>query len=48
MESKKKQIIETEIRFVVVRGGGWGVGELGEGDLKVQTSIINKYWGHNL
>lgn len=29
MESEKTQILGTEIRFVVARGGGQGVGELG-------------------
>ena len=37
---------------MVARGGGrgWGVGEMGEGGQKVQTSSykINKSWGYNV
>ena len=38
------QLIEKEMRFVAIRGGGGG-GELDEGSQKVQTSSykINKY-----
>ena len=37
-------------RLVVARGKGWGVGEMGEGGQKVQTSSykINKSWGCNV
>ena len=29
MKSKETKLIETEVRLVVTRGGGWGVGEVG-------------------
>ena len=49
VESKKQkpELIDTENRLVVVRGREWGMGEMGEGGQKVQTSSykINKYWG---
>ena len=34
----------------MARGKGWGVGEMGEGGQKVQTSSykINKSWGCNV
>lgn len=34
----KSQLIDTENRLVVARGGGWEVGEIGEGSQKIQTS----------
>ena len=38
--------MDTENRWVVARGRGWEVGEMGEGGQKVQTSSykINKSW----
>ena len=51
MESKKqpekKTFIDTENRLVVITGGqGTGMGEMGEGGQKVQTSsyTINESW----
>lgn len=38
MGSKETKLIGTEIRLVVLSGGEWGVGELGEGGQKIQTS----------
>ena len=42
-EKKKKK--KKEIRFVVIRSGGWKEGELDEGGQRVQTYScrINKY-----
>ena len=39
------KLIEKEIRFVIIRGGGCGDGELDEGGQEVRTSSykINKY-----
>ena len=31
-----------EVRFVVVRGGQWGKGELGEGGRKVRASVAGE------
>ena len=41
----KNKLIDTENRLVVARG--WGVGKVGEGSQKVQTSTykINTSWG---
>ena len=44
--TKTNKLIEKQIRFVVTRGWGWEVRELGECGQKVQTS--NKYWGYNV
>ena len=47
MKNKRtNKLIEKEIRFVVIRGGGCEVGELDEGGQKVQTSRykVNKCW----
>ena len=43
--SETNKLIEKEIRFVVIRGTGWGEGKLDEGGRNVQTSSckINKY-----
>ena len=47
---KKKKLIEKEIRFVVTRGEGCGVGESDEDGQKAQTFNykINKHWRYNL
>ena len=47
---KKKKLIEKEIRFVVTRGEGCGVGESDEDGQKTQTFNykINKHWRYNL
>ena len=37
-ETNIHELIDTENRLVVARGVGWGVGEMGEGGQKVQTS----------
>ena len=38
-KQNKTELIETENRLVVARGGGWKVGEMGEGGQKVQTQL---------
>ena len=35
---KTPQLTDAENRLVVARGKGWGLGEIGEGAQKVQTS----------
>ena len=53
-KKKKKNLssfIDTESRLVVARSGGRGegLGKMGEGGQKVQTSsyTVNKSWGYN-
>ena len=50
VESRKTELIETENRLVVARGGGWGLGEKGEGGQRVHTSSykINRFWEYNV
>ena len=35
---KNPKLIDAENRFLVVRGSGWEMGEMGEGGQKVETS----------
>ena len=39
-------LTEKEIRFVIIRGVGKGVGELDESGQRDKLLVINKYWGH--
>ena len=57
MESKTKnnqtittELIDTENRFMVTRGGEWVVGKMGEGGQKIETCSykINKSWDCNV
>ena len=45
---KKKNLIYRENRLVVISGGIWEVGGMGEGSQKVQISChkIKKLWGN--
>ena len=38
LESENTTLLDKENRLVVVGGRAWGVGEMGKGDQKVQTS----------
>ena len=46
----KTELIDTENRLVVTRGGEWVVGKMCEGGQKIQTCSykINKSWGCNV
>ena len=37
-KQKTTELIDTENRLVVARGGGWEVGQVDEGNEKIQTS----------
>ena len=49
-KTKQNKFIDTKNRLVVVRGTGWGVGKMGEGGQKVQTSSckISKSWARDV
>ena len=38
VKEKQKKLIEIEKRLVVARGGGWGVGEMGQGGQRVKKN----------
>ena len=44
----KKNLIETDTKFVEPRGRGWGVGELGEGGQKYKLPVIRKLSSKNV
>ena len=45
--TKHPEFIQMKNRLVAARGRWWGIGEMEEGDQKVQTSSskVNKLWG---